>query len=79
MEIFLFNKNGLKALTGKTLQRFLSGDDEKVFLVNGQMDEIYIIDDPVLIPKFEVIGTVYPEDIATRIMLSIVNPGRYGK
>jgi hypothetical protein len=76
--VFKYSDNRLQLLEGKELMKYLASDDSKVFLLTGNDDEVYIIDDPELIEKFEAIGGIYPEDIATRLMLKTVNPLKYG-
>ena len=56
-------------------------DNDDVFILRGELeDEIYIIDDPVIIAKFdakilELKGR--PETEIQRYLLHIVNPDRY--
>ncbi len=78
-EIYLFDGSSLKAMNRSDIMKFLAGGDDKVFLISGMDDEIYIIEDPVTIKKMEKITKTHPEVVALKMMLQEVNPKRYGR
>lgn len=57
-------------------------EDEPVFLLRGEDEEIYFIDDPEMIDRLEALVKSMQgksDDEIGKALLTIVNPDRYGK
>ena len=57
-------------------------DDDPVFLLRGDDDEIYFIDDPEMIERLEAIVKSMKgkaDKVIGSELLKVVNPERYGK
>jgi hypothetical protein len=52
-------------------------DDDKVFIVKGKDEELYMVDDPAMIRKLELIFEEHNEAEALKIVLPMLNPKKY--
>jgi len=52
-------------------------EDDPVFILRGKDDEIYMIDDPMMIKKLESIFEQHNEIEALQIALPMLNPKKY--
>lgn len=52
-------------------------EDDKVLIVKGKDGEIYMVDDPAMIQKLELIFEEHNETEALKIALPILNSKRY--
>ena len=52
-------------------------EDDNVLIVRGKDDEIYFIDDPLLIIKLEAIFKSFPAAGAMSIVLPMLNPKKH--
>lgn len=77
--LYKYDNSGLRPFDSALIQKFMTGSNDDIFIIQGLDNDVYIIDDPVLILEFKAIADVFPETEAVSLMRKKVNPGKYGK
>ena len=52
-------------------------ENDRVYIVKGTDEEIYLIDDPEMIAMLDQIFNNHPEDEAMALVLPLLNPQKY--